>query len=141
VVRHAVVHLTGDPGPLHRRGQGAGLVVFAFEPLGPIAQLGQVGPASVRVQARNHDRGGRDDLVDHGQPAVMPAALAGRGDLGRQRERGRDECRVPAQRGRDRVEGDSQRDRDQLAADRPLGQYRGHEDHDAEHRAGPDPPQ
>ena len=71
----------------------------------------------------------------------MPAALAGRGDLGHHRERGRDECRVPAQRGRDRVEGDSQRDRDQLAADRPLGQYRGHQDHDAEHRPGPNPAQ
>ena len=55
VVRHAVVHLAGDAGPLHRRGQRAGLVVFAFQPLGPVAQLGQVGPAGARVQARDQD--------------------------------------------------------------------------------------
>ena len=79
VVRHAVVHLAGDAGPLHRRGQGAGLVVFAFESLGPVAQLGQVRPAGAHVQACDQDTRDRDDLVDRGQPAVMPAALAGRG--------------------------------------------------------------
>jgi hypothetical protein len=115
--------------------------VFAFEPLGPVAQLGQVGPAGAHVQARDRDRRDRDDLVDHGQPAVMPAALAGRGDLSRRREPGRNERRGPAHRDRDGVQGDRQRDREQRAPDRPLGQHRRHHDHDAEHRAGPDPAQ
>jgi hypothetical protein len=77
VVGHAVVHLAGDAGPFHRRGQGAGLVVF--ESLGPVAQLGEVGPVGAHVQAPDQDTRDRDDLVDRGQPAVMPAALAGRG--------------------------------------------------------------
>jgi hypothetical protein len=71
------VHLAGDAGPFHRRGQGAGLVVF--ESLGPVAQLGEVGPVGAHVQACDQDTRDRDDLVDRGQPAVMPAALAGRG--------------------------------------------------------------
>ena len=74
---HAVVHLAGDAGPFHRRGQGAGLVVF--ESLGPVAQLGEVGPVGAHVQACDQDTRDGDDLVDRGQPAVMPAALAGRG--------------------------------------------------------------
>jgi hypothetical protein len=66
--------------------------VFAFEALGPVAQLGQVRPAGAHVQTRDEDTRDRDDLVDYGQPAVMPATLAGRGKLGRPRERGRDEA-------------------------------------------------
>ena len=66
----------------HRRGQGACLVALALEPLGPVAQLGQVRPAGARVQASDQDACDRGDLVGHGQPAVMPAALPGRGDLG-----------------------------------------------------------
>ena len=51
------------------------------------------------------------DLVNRGQPAVMPAALAGR-----RCERRRDERRDPAHRDRDGVEADRQRDLEQLSA-------------------------
>jgi hypothetical protein len=115
--------------------------MFTFESLGPVAQLGQVGPAGAHVQACDQDTRDRDDHVDRGQPAVMPAALAGRGDLGRDREHGRDERRGPAHGGRDGVQGDRQRDREQRAPDRPLRQHRCHQHGGAEYRAGPDPAQ
>jgi len=65
------------------------------------------------------------DLVDRGQPAVMPAALAGR-----RCECRRDERRDPARRDRDGVEAARQRDLEQFAPDWPLHGHRPRHDRD-----------
>jgi hypothetical protein len=83
----AVVHLTGDPGTLFRRGQGAALVPFALKPLGPVTQGGEVSPAGARVETGHQDggceSGGVRDATDQllvpswaTTSSVMPAISA-----------------------------------------------------------------
>ena len=52
MVRDDVVHLAGDPGALSRDGQRRLLISFAFQPLRAVVQLGEVGAAGGRVQAK-----------------------------------------------------------------------------------------
>ena len=115
--------------------------MFTFESLGPVAQLGQVGPAGAHVQACDQDTRDRDRPRRAQAASCHASRLAGREDLGRDREHGREERLGPDDRGRDGVQGDRQRDREQRAPDRPLRQHRRHQHDDAEHRAGPDPAQ
>lgn len=45
------MHLAGDPGTFLGRGQCPGLLTFAFQPPGPVAQLTEIRPAGVYVPA------------------------------------------------------------------------------------------
>ncbi len=135
---HAVVHLAGDPRPFHRRGQGTVLVPFTLHPLGPVAQLGEVGPPGAHVQAHDENPGRESGRVRGGQRPVPGAIVADHGehDAGHQHRRG--ERFRPSHRGGHRVQGDGQRDREQCPVGRPHGQDRRGQDRPGEHRARPD---
>ena len=141
VVGHAVVHLPGDTRPLLRRGQCAALVAFALEPLSPVAQLGEVGPASAHVQANDQDNGRVPGGVRDREGPVTGAILADHEDHDTGHQRRRAERRRLPHRGGDRVQADRQRDREQRPVGRPLRQDGSDQDRPDENRARPDPAQ
>ena len=77
-----VVHLAGDPCSLGRDGERRLLVSLALQPVGTVAQFGEVGAAGAGVQAETEGGGNQAGQEDQ----VMPPGGAGeqgqRGDHG-----------------------------------------------------------
>ena len=80
VVGDDVVHLAGDPGALGRDGERGLLVSLSFQPVGAVAQLGEVGAAGGDVQAEaegggDQARTGRSRQSTSGRRASRSTAM------------------------------------------------------------------
>ena len=142
VVGDDVVHLAGDPGALGRRGERALLVSLAFQPLGPVVQLGEVGAAGGRStgRARGRRRPGRRGRSRR-YHQVLPARQEQRGDRGQLEHGRRRPARPRAAAARATVYRAMSRARPLavvvIAHDGDPRALSGQ--HHAEHRDGPDP--